>query len=299
MTLPALRLPHSMLRRLLYLALPALIAGSAGTEDACTDDACEDGSVRLIQRQAAKLSAEMNISRAELEGDRSRQRWQGNRETGSTCLIYHCKKDLGPTECHHYRCICQHGYQYSELTKRCESETSSPVQRDTGGSCWFWPCSRWRGPTQCLHHKCWCMEGFKAVRGYCEKDDTPQPETSTTQPGDGLEVASGAPPAMQTSCAWGEEQCGGPGWSGATCCEAGYYCDGSICAKVTEKLEVKKYGFSDALRKKSEGQLFTFYVYRVPRWPNRWESGATGEQLSWEQLSWVVHFVLPTRKWSR
>ena len=25
--------------------------------------------------------------------------------------------------------------RYSELTKRCESETSSPVQRDTGGSC--------------------------------------------------------------------------------------------------------------------------------------------------------------------
>ena len=31
---------------------------------------------------------------------------------GSTCLIYHCAKHLGPTECHHYRCICQHGYQF-------------------------------------------------------------------------------------------------------------------------------------------------------------------------------------------
>ena len=25
--------------------------------------------------------------------------------------FYHCAKHLGPTECHHYRCICQHGYQ--------------------------------------------------------------------------------------------------------------------------------------------------------------------------------------------
>ena len=29
----------------------------------------------------------------------------------------------------------QKPFRYSELTKRCESETSSPVQRDTGGSC--------------------------------------------------------------------------------------------------------------------------------------------------------------------
>lgn len=223
--------------------------------DACEDETC---SVRLLQRQAAKLSADLNFSRAE-----SGQRWQGNRETGSTCLIYHCGKHLGPTECHHYRCICQHGYQYSELTKRCESETSSPVQRDTGGSCWIWPCSRWRGPTECLHHKCWCLEGYKAVRGYCEKDETPQPATTTTKPGEGLAVATGRPPAMQTSCAWGDEQCGGAGWSGPTCCEAGYYCDGSNCVKVSEKLVVPKYGFSDALRKKSEGKLFTFYVYRA------------------------------------
>ena len=27
------------------------------------------------------------------------------------------------------------------------------------------------------------QEGFKAVRGYCEKDETPQPATTTTQPG--------------------------------------------------------------------------------------------------------------------
>ena len=28
------------------------------------------------------------------------------------------------------------------------------------------------------------QEGYKAVRGYCEKDDTPQPATTTTKPGD-------------------------------------------------------------------------------------------------------------------
>ena len=31
--------------------------------------------------------------------------------------------------------LIHHAPRYSELTKRCESETSSPVQRDTGGSC--------------------------------------------------------------------------------------------------------------------------------------------------------------------
>ena len=87
-----------------------------------------------------------------------------------------------------------------------------------------------------LHHKCWCKEGFKAVRGYCEKDEAPQPPTTTTQPGEGLAVATGEPPAMQTSCAWGEEQCGGAQWTGASCCEAGYYCDGSMCAKARSNL---------------------------------------------------------------
>eukprot|EP00438_Fugacium_kawagutii_P010893 Skav231401 [mRNA] locus=scaffold1456:353488:361184:- [translate_table: standard] len=108
------------------------------------------------------------------------------------------------------------------------------------------------------------QEGYKAVRGYCEKDDTPQPATTTTKPGEGLAVASGRPPAMQTSCAWGDEQCGGKGWSGPTCCEAGYYCDGSTCVKVTEKLMVPKYGFSDvAGRIQVECKLFSFYVYRA------------------------------------
>lgn len=75
------------------------------------------------------------------------------------------------------------------------------------------------------------------MRGYCETDETPQPPTTTTQPGEGLAVATGEPPAMQTSCAWGEEQCGGAGWTGASCCEAGYYCDGAMCAKARRWLE--------------------------------------------------------------
>ena len=53
-------------------------------------------------------------------------------------------------------------------------------------------------------------------------------------PGEGLAVARGRPPAMQTSCAWADEQCGGAQWTGPSCCEAGYYCDGSNCVKADE-----------------------------------------------------------------
>eukprot|EP00439_Symbiodinium_sp_Y106_P013305 s3125_g1.t3 len=239
---------------------PALLARALlASEDAPLPDDCpSEDPLQLMQRQAAKLVAESNVSEGSFTS-----RWQGNRETGSWCLIYHCGKHLGPTECHHYRCVCQMGYQYSEMTKRCESESSSPVQRDTGGSCYFWGCARWRGPTECIHHKCMCLEGYRAVRGYCEKHEEPQPMTTTTAPGEGLAVATADPPAMQTSCAWGGQQCGGAGYTGATCCEAGYYCDGAACSKVTEAVEVKQYGFSDKLRKKSSGKLFTFYVYRA------------------------------------
>eukprot|EP00440_Ansanella_granifera_P046123 gb/GFBE01049953.1/.p1 GENE.gb/GFBE01049953.1/~~gb/GFBE01049953.1/.p1 ORF type:complete len:651 (+),score=136.43 gb/GFBE01049953.1/:1-1953(+) len=124
-----------------------------------------------VRKVAAAQAAESDYdSNAEVVSNVS---WQGNRETGSTCLWSGCDAStLGPSECHHWRCICNDGYFWSTEEKRCVAKVSSAGRRDTGGSCRFFGCAASRGFTRCIGRKCLCYEGYESRGGRCKRTDS-------------------------------------------------------------------------------------------------------------------------------
>lgn len=229
-----------------------------------SDDSClanGDGcSLELLQRKGSLAVATME-SQEEVKAN-STVSWQGERETGSTCLLYHCDLSLGPTECHHFRCICANDYRWSPLTKTCEPLNAAAM--DTGGTCYLWGCSSWRGPTKCIQHKCFCQDGYLAKRGRCYQSDQTT-TTTTTKSGPPPQP----PPPMRTTCSLPNTRCGsGFGSTDFSCCETGYVCQAtssteSICSAVTATTEIPAYGLAMSLRAPSKAPLNTFYMYRA------------------------------------
>lgn len=263
------------------MLLLSLVACTSASElalsDALFDNECdasgdsESCQLGLMQRHAvAKMDTAASLEDVEYDemASNSTLDWQRGRETGSTCMLYHCASSLGETDCHHYRCVCKGGYLWSKLTQKCEASTSSAVVRDTGGSCWWFGCSTSRGPTSCVHHKCYCVDGFTSVDGRCVKheagggDEDGETTTTTTMP------PPVAPPDMSTQCSLPGKTCGTLDKE-TSCCDTGYSCMKStvaaerVCSEVTSDMEIKPYGLQLNLRSASNAPLLTFYTYRA------------------------------------
>eukprot|EP00933_Yihiella_yeosuensis_P023953 TRINITY_DN18588_c0_g1_i1.p1 TRINITY_DN18588_c0_g1~~TRINITY_DN18588_c0_g1_i1.p1 ORF type:complete len:692 (+),score=81.73 TRINITY_DN18588_c0_g1_i1:91-2166(+) len=259
-------------------------------EDSCSsnDGSC---SLNLLQRSGSK-NAQLTTDLAQVEdakeelkvshkinqgaevSENATSDWQSGRETGKFCLLYHCPNTLGPTQCHHFRCVCAPGSRWSAEKKTCEG--SGPggqvaKTRDTGGSCWMWGCSSWRGPTRCVHHRCLCMETFHAVGGKCVPDSTTSPDTSgtTTTTTEGDPTPPDPVPKLQTSCSLPKAKCSNGNSSEAfACCDNGHLCQltaekDSVCSEVTADTVIPKYHFGYSLRKPSKAPLRSFYMYRA------------------------------------
>mmetsp|Transcript_33724 Transcript_33724/g.61071 ORF Transcript_33724/g.61071 Transcript_33724/m.61071 type:complete len:579 (-) Transcript_33724:73-1809(-) len=236
-------------------------------ESCDASDASDSCHLRLLQRSAvAKMESSESLEDLADTASNSTLDWQSGRETGSMCMLYHCPSTLGPTDCHHWRCICQNGYRWSKLTNKCEGAKSAAIVRDTGGSCWWFGCSTSRGPTSCVHHKCYCVDGFTSVDGKCVRhgaeEEEPDTTTTTSLP------PPVPPPEMSTQCSMPEKTCGTLAKE-TSCCDTGYSCLKSpvaaerVCAAVTSSTEVPRYGLQLNLRSPSNAPLLTFYTYRA------------------------------------
>ncbi|CAE7412152.1 unnamed protein product [Symbiodinium microadriaticum] len=177
-----------MVTRLAVLLGAAQLCGVGGVEraDALTpseaavpiseDDECSDGSeaetcaLSALQRAGMRKEYQDDLLQSEeASGDASIISWKGARETGSSCFWTNCDEvSLGPTECHHFRCICRENYYYNKEADKCTPVPDNIEGHDTGGRCHFFSCAASRGLTQCVAGKCLCIAGYTAENGVCK-----------------------------------------------------------------------------------------------------------------------------------
>jgi len=140
------------------------------------DDECSDGSeaetcaLNALQRAGMRKEYQDELLQSEeASGDASILSWKGARETGSSCFWTNCDEvSLGPTECHHFRCICRENYYYNKEADKCTPVPDNVEGHDTGGRCHFFSCAASRGLTQCVAGKCLCIAGYTAENGVCK-----------------------------------------------------------------------------------------------------------------------------------
>lgn len=72
-----------------------------------------------------------------------------------------------------------------------------------------------------------CQSGQCGDNSLCEEHTTPPPTPVPTTSTTTTPVPSPSPPAP--SCAAGNAQCGGKGWTGPTTCCDPYFCEGNVC----------------------------------------------------------------------
>ncbi|CAE7813357.1 unnamed protein product [Symbiodinium sp. CCMP2456] len=177
-----------MVTRLAVFLGAAQLCGVGGVEraDALTpseaavpiseDDECSDGSeaetcaLNALQRAGMRKEYQDELLQSEeASGDASILSWKGARETGSSCFWTNCDEvSLGPTECHHFRCICRENYYYNKEADKCTPVPDNVEGHDTGGRCHFFSCAASRGLTQCVAGKCLCIAGYTAENGVCK-----------------------------------------------------------------------------------------------------------------------------------
>ncbi|CAE7900351.1 unnamed protein product [Symbiodinium necroappetens] len=180
-----------MVTRLAVLLGAAQLCGVGGVEraDALTpseaavpiseDDECSDGSeaetcaLSALQRAGMRKEYQDELLQSEeASGDASIISWKGARETGSSCFWTNCDEvSLGPTECHHFRCICRENYYYNKEADKCTPVPDNVEGHDTGGRCHFFSCAASRGLTQCVAGKCLCIAGYTAENGVCKAQE--------------------------------------------------------------------------------------------------------------------------------
>jgi len=158
----------------------ALLAASqeADLDVALSEDCDAAGSLNLLQ---AKGEATVLAAAEELKDQSvSNNFWQGNRETGGWCSWHSCAASLGPTECHHLRCICAEDHIYTpEDGGKCVAKDSEAAARMTHKSCYLMGCSSSLGAVKCVKHKCLCWEGFTFQGGTCASGHSASFETTT------------------------------------------------------------------------------------------------------------------------
>eukprot|EP00441_Pelagodinium_beii_P043158 CAMPEP_0197650066 /NCGR_PEP_ID=MMETSP1338-20131121/30726_1 /TAXON_ID=43686 ORGANISM="Pelagodinium beii, Strain RCC1491" /NCGR_SAMPLE_ID=MMETSP1338 /ASSEMBLY_ACC=CAM_ASM_000754 /LENGTH=248 /DNA_ID=CAMNT_0043224413 /DNA_START=101 /DNA_END=847 /DNA_ORIENTATION=+ len=149
----------------------------ADLEAAFSADNCDADSLHLLQAkgEAETLTEDQSVSESS---------WQGTRETGSWCTMHSCSASLGPTDCHHFRCVCKEDYIYTpDEGGKCVAKDSETAARLTGKSCYLMGCSSSLGAVKCVHHMCLCWEGFTFQGGSCVSGQaaTFEPETTTQE----------------------------------------------------------------------------------------------------------------------
>jgi len=179
-----------------------LLAASqeADLDVALSEDCDAAGSLNLLQ---AKGEATALAEDEELKDQSvSNNFWQGNRETSKWCSWHSCPSSLGPTECHHLRCICAEDHIYTpEDGGKCVAKDSDSSARMTGKSCYLMGCSSKLGAVKCVNHQCLCWEGFTYQGGSCVSGQPGSFETTvaeTTQAEMPAETTTEAPAPVVT-----------------------------------------------------------------------------------------------------
>jgi len=159
---------------LLYGTCVGLAPELPADDECAADSSCALNALQRAGRRKADIEAEQEEQLEDLGGasEEANVSWQGARETGTSCMWYGCDQvKLGPTECHHWRCICRDAYYYNGEAKKCTAEPTNIEDLDTGGSCRIASCHASRGLTRCVAGKCICLAGYHAVDGKCQPKD--------------------------------------------------------------------------------------------------------------------------------
>lgn len=139
-------------------------------DDECVEkESCALNALQRAGRRKTLPSEEPALlQEQELSSSEANISWQGVRETGTSCMWTNCDEvALGPTTCHHWRCICKEGYYYNKEASKCTAEPTDLGDLDTGGKCRWTNCNPSRGLTRCVSYKCLCLAGYRAHEGKC------------------------------------------------------------------------------------------------------------------------------------
>lgn len=164
------------------LAFSALSVLSFASDDLDTLDTLDkvlagyEEGLNLLQRKNQRQTVRMQEQHEASSNETAM--WQGARETGNICMWSNCEQSLGPTECYHFRCVCQMDFVYSERVKQCVHRYTPEgrevvLPQDTGATCYFNDCTA--KFTVCSDSKCLCIPGFvylagQGTYGGCQRD---------------------------------------------------------------------------------------------------------------------------------